>query len=84
MNNIIKFFREHPKDLMNLIPKEKEETFYEKIRKVAYENFEKGKEVGLTKTQMIEICKDLNQKNIEVEKIDKAFVETKFGLMCMN
>jgi len=28
MNNLIKFFRENPKDLLNLIPKNKEDEFY--------------------------------------------------------
>ncbi len=42
MNNIIKFFRENPTDLLNLVPKDKEEYFYTKIKKVAIENYEKG------------------------------------------
>ena len=27
MNNLVKFFKENPKDLLNLVPKEKEEEF---------------------------------------------------------
>ena len=42
MNNIVKFFKSNPKDLLNLVPKEKEEEFYNKIREVAIENSDKG------------------------------------------
>ena len=28
MNNLVKFFKENPRDLLNLVPKEKEEEFY--------------------------------------------------------
>ena len=34
MNNIVKFFKSNPKDLLNLVPKEREEDFYDKIREV--------------------------------------------------
>ena len=39
MNNLIKFFRENPKDLLNLIPKNKEDEFYIKIKERAAQNF---------------------------------------------
>ena len=42
MNNIIKFFRENPTDLLNLVPKDKEEFFYIKIKEVAIENYKKA------------------------------------------
>jgi hypothetical protein len=52
MNNIIKFFKENPNDLLNLVPKTKEEEFYSKLREVANQNYEKGEEVNLTKNQI--------------------------------
>ena len=55
MNNIVKFFKENPKDLFNLIPKDKEEEFYVKIREVAFDNIENGKEVSLTQKQLIDV-----------------------------
>lgn len=84
MNNIIKFFRQNPKDLLNLVPKDKEEQFYVRIREVAFENVENGKEVSLTQKQLIEICKELNQKNIQPVEIPASFFKTKFGLICLN
>lgn len=84
MNNIIKFFRQNPKDLLNLIPKDKEEEFYVKIREVAFENVEKGKEVSLTQKQLIEICKELNLKTSQPVEIPASFLKTKYGLICLN
>jgi len=84
MNNIIKFFRQNPKDLMNLVPKNKEEEFYVKIREVAVENIENGKEVSLTQKQLIDVCRELNVKKIELPEIPASFFKTKFGLICLN
>ena len=84
MNNIIKFFRQNPKDLLNLVPKEKEEEFYVKIREVANDNSQKGKEVSLTQKQLIDVCKELNQKNSLYKEIPANFMKTKFGVICLN
>lgn len=84
MNNIIKFFRQNPKDLLNLVPKNMEEEFYVKIREVAHENFENGKDVNLTQKQLIDICRELNTSKSEPIKIPVGFINTKFGLICLN
>ena len=65
MNNLIKFFRENPKDLLNLIPKNKEDEFYIKIKEVAFQNYEKGEEAALTQPQLIDICSVLNGQVID-------------------
>jgi len=62
MNNIIKFFRENPNDLLNLVPKNKEEEFYKKLREEAFKNYEKGEEVNLTQKQIVEICAEIHGK----------------------
>jgi len=84
MSNIIKFFKENPKDLMNLIPKHQEDSFYEKIRIVAYQNYEKGIDVNLTKKQMIDICRELNESKNSKKETDLMFLDTKFGRICLN
>lgn len=68
MNNIIKFFRENPNDLLNLVPKTKEEEFYSKLREVAIQNYEKGEEVNLTKNQIVVICAEIHGKTKKVKK----------------
>lgn len=85
MNNIIKFFRHNEKDLLNLVPKNKEEEFYSKIRERAQLNYSKGEDVNLTQKQMLEICIEINQYNkVTKEKVEKTFVKTKFGYYSLN
>lgn len=85
VSNIIKFFRDNPKDLTNLVPKDKEEEFYKKIREVAVSNYEKEMEASLTQKQMIDICRELNgQTPKDIEIFDKVFHKTKFGFICLN
>jgi hypothetical protein len=90
MSNIIKFFKENPADLLNLVPKDKEQDFFIKIREESFKNFEKGEEASLTQPQLIKICAELNGKKdvydrkIEEQQIKKVFVETKFGNYCLN
>ena len=86
MNNFIKFFRDNPNDLLNLVPKIKEQEFYEKIRESAYNNLDKGEEINLTQRQIIDICVELNQPKKETvkESVEHLFVKTKFGEYCLN
>ena len=86
MNNIIKFFRENPTDLLNLVPKDKEEFFYIKIKEVAIENYKKGEDVSLTQSQLIDVCSEINQPDKQVvEEISKNFIQkTKFGYLFLN
>ena len=85
MNNIVKFFRDNPKDLLNLIPKEKEEEFYVKVREMATSNEEEGKEATLTQKQLMKICVELNDKDVvKDKKINGIFMDTKFGQICLN
>ena len=91
MNNLIKFFRENPKDLLNLIPKNKEDEFYIKIKEVASQNYDKGEETALTQPQLIDICRVLNGQVIDekieekVEELDKRiFIKYKNSYICLN
>lgn len=83
MSNIQKFFKDNPKDLMNLVPKEKENDFYVMIREVAEQNFEKNGEAGLTRNQLLEICKELNTPK-EQTKTSKVIVMTPYGGYSLN
>jgi hypothetical protein len=71
MNNIVKFFRENPNDLLNLVPKTKEEEFYSKLREAAFQNYENGEEVNLTREQIIEICANIHGKTKKVREEKK-------------
>jgi hypothetical protein len=89
MNNMVKFFKSNPNDLINLIPKDKEEEFYEKIREAATENINKGEDVPLTQKQIIDICVILNGKIpknnvVEEEKLESYMKMTNFGIIFLN
>jgi hypothetical protein len=76
MNNIVKFFRENPNDLLNLVPKTKEEEFYSKLREAAFQNYENGEEVNLTQEQIIEICTNIHGKTNKVVKEKKELTKS--------
>jgi len=84
MSNLIKFFKQNEKDLLNLVPKTLEQKFYDRIREVANLNFEKGDEVTLTQKQLIEICLELNGKPISEKKLSSIMVKTQFGYYSLN
>jgi hypothetical protein len=89
MNNIVKFFKSNPKDLLNLVPKEREEDFYNRIREVAIENSDNGEDAPLTQKQMIDICVVLNGKTpkedkVVEEKLESYIMGTKFGPIFLN
>jgi hypothetical protein len=85
MSKIIKFFRENPNELYNLIPKGKEDDFFDKIRIVSLENVDKGEDATLTQKQIIAICVEINGENKkEVAKDSNIFFDTVFGRICLN
>lgn len=85
MTNITKFFKNNPKDLLSLIPQEKENIFFEKIREKVIDNVENGQDVTLTKKQLLDICLEINKPQKRVsEVIDSIYQETKFGRIYLN
>jgi excinuclease UvrABC helicase subunit UvrB len=83
LSGIIKFFKDNPKDLLSLVPKNKEEKFYSMIRELSLENYGKGDDYILTRNQILEICVQLNDpkraktisKIVVVKGIDKLKME---------
>ena len=79
LSGIIKFFKENQKDLLSLVPKDKEEDFYLMLRKYSSDNYDKGEDHVLTRNQILEICVQLNDpkkvlrdaKLIEVNELDE-------------
>jgi len=85
MSNVIKFFNENPKDLMNFVTQDKKDEFFQKIKEKALENVEKGEEVVLTQQQFIDICVNMNEKQVkEFQYLKKIMVTTKYGQICWN
>ena len=71
ISGIVKFFKDNPKDLLNLVPKDKEKDFYRMLKKSSFENYEKGDDYVLTRKQIIDICVELNN-----DKKDKVLKDT--------
>jgi len=85
MSNVIKFFNENPKDLMNFVTQDKKDEFFQKIKEKALENVEKGEEVILTQQQFIDICVVMNEKQVkEFQYLKKIMVTTPYGQICWN
>lgn len=84
MSNIIKFFKDNPDELYKLIPQNKKEEFFTKIRKTATDNLEKGDEVTLTKNQIIEICKEMNSNSHLFSRSEGVIVYTPYGEYSLN
>ena len=84
ISNLIKFFKNNPNDLLNLIPEEKKEEFFQKIKEVAINNYEKGNEVSLTQKQLMGVCLEITKSNKLDTKQESFFQETKFGRIYLN
>ena len=84
MSSILKFFRENPEELINLIPLTKKDEFFVKFREVAIKNSEKGDEVSLTRQQLIDVCLDINGNPLRIENKSNIIIPTIFGEYSLN
>jgi hypothetical protein len=87
LNQFIFFFEKNPNSLTELIGDINKDDFFNKVKEQCYINIEKGDDVSLTRSQIIEIVGGLlkSQKNDTlVEKTNKLFQDTKFGQFCLN
>jgi len=85
LSNVQKFFKNNPKDLLNLVPKSKEQDFYKKIKEIAELNLVEGRDIFLTQKQMVEICVELNGKRKKIEYTDfPLFIDSPYGKICLN
>jgi hypothetical protein len=55
VSQVITFFEKNPNDLMDLIGELQKDEFYLKLRQQCEKNVEEGKDITLTKEQMINI-----------------------------
>ena len=84
MSNILKFFKDNPNELFNLIPLEKKDDFFTKLREVAIKNSEKGDEISLTRQQLIDVCLDINGNPQPIENNSNIIIPTIFGEYSLN
>lgn len=87
LNQFFSFFEKNPNSLIELIGGLDKNIFYNKIKEQCYINLNKGEDVAITRSQIIEIIGNLfkNQKNETIiEKTNRLFQDTKFGLIYLN
>jgi hypothetical protein len=87
ISNLITFFDKNPNDLMELIGKLQKEEFFVKLREKCELNFKEGKDIVLTKDQIIETVLELKIPTTLEDKIleIKAVIQkTKFGDIILN
>lgn len=82
VSNLKKFFGDNPGDLANLVPLDMSEKFFERVEQIAYSNYEEGKEIPLTRKQLIDLCVNLNGN--PPKKSDEVFVELPYGKFFLN
>lgn len=87
ISNLITFFEKNPNDLMDLIGNLQKEEFFIKLREKCELNLNEGKDIVLTKDQIIESVLELKIPSTPEDKISKikAVVQkTKFGDIILN
>jgi hypothetical protein len=80
ISNLIKFFKDNPNDLENLISREYENIFYSKLKKYSYQNFENGEDIILTNDQITMAVKEVkNHLNLS------SYIQsTEVGILHLN
>ena len=86
IKQVFHFFDTNPDQLETLIGQLSKEKFYERIISKVYEHVDSGsQELELTRQEMVDIIRDLYTETLSPTKIIKSpFVETRFGLVCLN
>jgi hypothetical protein len=75
LNQVITFFEKNPNDLMDLIGELQKDEFYLKLRQQCEKNVEEGKDITLTKEQMINIVVDLKYNITDIWNKEKITIE---------
>lgn len=83
------FFKDNPKELLNLIGKGDPDEFFEEVFKTITENSNKGLPIALSDKQIIEIVVKINNTKIKEEyssdtKNLTIFIKTSYGSFSLN
>ena len=83
MNEFVRFFKENPNDLIDLIGKANQDEFFHGVRELAEKNWENGDDIQLTQKQIINLILKLNGKTPEM-KLKLPMMVTKHGNIFLN
>ena len=87
MTQLIEFFEKNPNDLMVLIGDLQKDEFYQKLREKCENNFKEGKEIVLSKEQIVEAVLELKFVGVESKEIrylNNIIQKTSFGDIILN
>lgn len=87
ISNLITFFDKNPNDLMDLIGDLQKEEFFVKLKEKCELNLKEGKDIVLTKDQIIDAVLELKIPTTPEDKISKVkavIQKTKFGDIILN
>jgi hypothetical protein len=84
MSNLINFFEKNPNDLIELIGDLQKDEFYSKLREECEKNLKEGKDIVLTKEQIVNIVVELKIPDMKYNNLDKIIQKTKFGNIILN
>jgi hypothetical protein len=84
MSNLISFFEKNPNDLITLIGDLQKDEFYSKLREECEKNLKEGKDIVLSKEQIVNIVVELKIPDMKYNNLDKIIQKTKFGDIILN
>jgi hypothetical protein len=84
MTQLVKFFNDNPTDLNAIIGDLDSDKFYEEVRRQAASNLEKGEDVQLSQSQIIDIVVKLSKRRAEKDFPSNLYFYSKFGPICLN
>lgn len=87
MTQLIEFFEKNPNDLMALIGELQKKDFYKKLREKCEKNFKEGKDIVLSKEQIVETVLELKFVVVEAKEkkyLNKVIQKTSFGDIILN
>jgi hypothetical protein len=84
MSNLINFFEKNPNDLIVLIGDLQKDEFYSKLREECEKNLKEGKDIVLSKEQIVNVVVELKIPDMKYNNLDKIVQKTKFGNIILN
>lgn len=84
ISQVVRFFENNLNELFILIGNLDKDYFFKMIKEVAQENHDKGEDINLTRSQMIDIVVKMHNEIKEQRIVNVPFIETPYGDVCLN
>jgi hypothetical protein len=84
ISQVIKFFETNPEELKLLIGDLDKNNFFEKIKELAFYNYQNGEDAQLTRKQLLELVVSMNREFNQIIVKGDSFLQTIYGTICLN